>query len=79
MELNYIEKEFRVNNKYPVLVIKKILQQAKQQHQITAHAAIFYYSPKGEKGEHLIKSMKKRNSELLLPEIEREVTYTAKN
>ena len=29
-ELNYIEKVFRVNNKYPNWVIKKVLQQAKQ-------------------------------------------------
>ena len=32
-ELNYIEKVFRVNNNYPNWVIKKVLQQAKQQQQ----------------------------------------------
>ena len=38
---------------------------------------IFYYSPiKGEKGEHLIKSMKRRLSKLLPPEIKTQVAYT---
>ena len=32
-ELNYIEKVFRANNNYPNWVIKKVLQQAKQQQQ----------------------------------------------
>ena len=41
---------------------------------------IFCYSVrcKGEKGEHLIKSMKKRTSKLLPPEIKTQVAYTGK-
>ena len=77
-ELNYIEKVFRVDNKYPNWVIKKVLHQVKQkqqQHQqqqqqekhhhqqITVDAAgknHFLLLPyKGEKGEYLIRSMKK--------------------
>ena len=83
-ELNYIEKVFRVNNSFPNWVIKKVLQQAKQQQQqqqqqqqhqpqqITADTAGKNYflllSYKGEKGEHLIKSTKRRISKLLPPE-----------
>ena len=88
-ELNYIEKVFRANNNYPNWVIKKVLQQAKQQQQqqqqqqITANAAgknHFLLLPyKGEKGEHLIKSMKRRISKLLPPEIKTQVAYTNKN
>ena len=65
-------------------MIKKVLQQAKQQQQqqITADAARknhFLLVPyKGEKGEHLIKSMKRRISKLLPPEIKTQVTYTSK-
>ena len=33
---------------------------------------------KGEKGEHIIKSMKRRISKLLLPEIKTQVAYTGK-
>ena len=84
-ELNYIEKVFRANNNYPNWVIKKVLQQAKQQQQqqqITADAARknhFLLLPyKGEKGEHLIKSMKRRISKLLPPEIKTQVAYTGK-
>ena len=85
-ESNYIEKVFRVNNNYPNWVIKKVLQQAKQQqHQpqkVTADTAGKNYflllSYKGEKGEHLIKSMKRKISELLLPEFKTQVTYTGK-
>ena len=76
-ELNYIEKVFPANNNYPNWVITKVLQQAKQhkqqQQQITANAAgknHFLLLPyKGEKGEHLIKSMKRRIPKLLPPEI----------
>ena len=64
-------------------VIKKVLQQAKhqqQQQQITADAARkshFLLLPyKDEKGEHLIKSMKRRISKLLPPEIKTKVAYT---
>lgn len=32
-ELNYIEKVFPVNNNYTIWVIKKVLQQAKEQQQ----------------------------------------------
>ena len=32
-ELNYIEKVFHIDNKYPNWVIKKVLQQAKQKEQ----------------------------------------------
>ena len=39
---------------------------------------IFYYSPIKEKGEHLIKSMKRRKSKLLSPEIKTQVVYTGK-
>ena len=93
-ELNYIEKVFRVNNNYPNWVIKKVLQQAKQQQQqqqqqqqhqpqqITADTAgknYFLLLPyKGEKGEHLIKSMKRRISKLLPPEFKTQVTCTGK-
>ena len=81
----------RVNNSYPNWVIKKVLQQAKQQEQqqqqhqpqqITADTAgnnyflLLHY--KGEKGEHLIKSMKRRISKLLPPELKTQVTYTGK-
>ena len=66
-------------------MIKKVLQQAKQQQQqqqITADAARknhFLLLPyKGEKGEHLIKSMKRRISKLLPPEIKTQVVYTGK-
>ena len=69
-------------------MIKKVLQQAKQQQQqqqqqqITANAAgknHFLLLPyKGEKGEHLIKSMKRRISKLLPPEIKTQVAYTGK-
>ena len=66
-------------------MIKKVLQQAKQQQQqqqIAADAARknhFLLLPyKGEKGEHLIKSMKRRISKLLPPEIKTQVAYTGK-
>ena len=88
-ELNYTEKAFRVN--YPNWVIKKLLQEAKQQQQqqqqqqpqqITAYTAgknYFLLLPyKGEKGEHLIKSMKRRISKLLPPEFKTQVTWTGK-
>ena len=64
-------------------MIKKVLQQAKQQQQqIPADAArknhfsLLLY--KGEKGEHLIKSMKRRISKLLRPEIKTQMAYTGK-
>ena len=68
-------------------MIKKFLQlqqvkQQQQQQQITADAAtknhflLFFY--KGEKGEHLIKSMKRRISMLLPPEVKTQVTYAGK-
>ena len=69
-------------------MIKKVLQQAKQQQQqqqhkpqqITADTAgknYFLLLPyKGEKGDHLIKSMKRRIS--LSPEFKTQVTYTGK-
>ena len=66
-------------------MIKKVLQQAKQQQQqqqIAADAARknhFLLLPyKGEKGEHLIKSMKRRIPKLLPPEIKTQVAYTGK-
>ena len=67
-------------------MIKKVLQQAKQQqHQpqkVTADTAGKNYflllSYKGEKGEHLIKSMKRRISKLSPPEFKTQVTYTGK-
>ena len=65
-------------------MIKKVLQQAKQQQQqqITADAAgknYFLLLPyKGEKGEHLIKSMKRRIPRSLLLEIKAQVAYTGK-
>ena len=87
-ELNYIEKVFRVNNNYLNWVIKNVLQLAKQQQQqqqqqqITADAAgknHFLLLPyKGEKEDHLIKSMKRRISKLLLTEIKMQVAYTGK-
>ena len=92
-ELNYIEKVFRVDNKYPNWVIKKVFQQAKQkqqqqqqqkhhQQQITVDAAgenHFLLLPyKGEKGEHLIKFMKRIISKLLPPEIKTQLAYTGK-
>ena len=69
-------------------MIKKVLQleqvkQQQQQQQITADAArknhflLFFY--KGEKGEHLIKSMERRISMLLPPEVKTQVTYAGKN
>ena len=68
-------------------MIKKVLQleqvkQQQQQQQITADAArknhflLFFY--KGEKGEHLIKSMKRRISMLLPREVKTQVTYAGK-
>ena len=86
-EFNYIEKVFRANNNYPNWVIKKVLQlqqvkQQQQQQQITADAArknhflLFFY--KGEKGEHLIKSMKRRISMLLPREVKTQVTNAGK-
>ena len=97
-ELNYIEKVFRIDSKYPNRVIKKVLQQAKQkqqqqqlqqqqqkklqQQQITVDAAgknHFLLLPyKGERGEHLIKSMKRIILKLLPPEIKTEEAYTGK-
>ena len=71
-------------------MIKKVLQQAKQQkqqqqqqqQQITADAAgknhFLLLSYKGEKGEHLTKSIKRRISKLLMPEIKTQVAYTVK-
>ena len=71
--------------------LKKVLQQAKQkqqlrqqqqQQQITADAGKknnFLLLPyKGEKGEHIIKSMKRRISKLLPPEMQTQVVYTVK-
>ena len=83
-ELNYIQKLFPAKNNYPNWVIKNVLQQAKQQQQqqITADTARknhFLLLPyKGEKGEQLVKSMKRRISKLLPPEIETQVAYTGK-
>ena len=87
-ELNYIEKVFRVNNNYLNWVIKNVLQLAKQQQQqqqqqqITADAAgknHFLLLPyKGDKGDHLIKCMKRRISKSLPPEIKMQVAYTGK-
>ena len=80
-ELNCIQKVFRVNNNYPIWVIKKFYRKYHQQ-QITEAAAgkhHFLLLPyKGEKGEHLIKSMKRRISKLLPPEIKTQVAYTGK-
>ena len=74
-------------------MIKKVLQQAKQtqqqqqqqklqKQQITVDVAgknnCLLLPYKGERGEHLIKSMKRIISKLLLPEIKTEVTYTGK-
>ena len=66
-------------------MIKKLLREAKQQEQqqqIIADAArknhFLLLSYKGEKGEHLIKSMKIRISKLLPPEIKTHVAYTGK-
>ena len=95
---NYIEKVFRVDNKYPNWVIKEVLQQAKEkqqqkqqqqeqpqkhhQQQIKVDAAgkiHFLLLPyKDEKGEHLIKSMKKIRSKSLPPEIKIQVVYNGK-
>ena len=71
--------------------LKKVLQQAKQkqqlrqqqqQQQITADAGRknnFLLLPyKGEKGEHIIKSMKRRISKLLPPEMQTQVVYAVK-
>ena len=80
-ELYYIEKVFRANNYYHNWAIKKILPQAIQQ-QITADAARnnhFLLVPyESEKGEHLIKSMERRTSNLLPPQIKTQVAYTGK-
>ena len=94
IELNYIENVFRANNNYPNWMIKKVLQQAKQkqqqqkqqqqqqQQQITAdaveenHSLLLPY--KGEKGEHLIKYMKRRILGLLPLEIKVQVAYTGR-
>ena len=68
-------------------MIKKVLQQAKQQQQqhqqqITSNTARknhFLLLPyKDEKGEHHIKSMKRKISKLLPPEIKTQVAYTGK-
>ena len=86
-ELKYIEKVFRANNNYPNWVIKKVLQKAKQQQkqqqqQITANSAKRKHFPllpyKSEKEKHLIKSMKRRISKLLPPEIKTQEAYTCK-
>ena len=61
---------------------QELQQQKFQQQQITVDAARkihFLLLPyKGERGEHLIKSMKRIMSKLLPPEIKTEVTYTGK-
>ena len=85
-ELSYIEKVFCANNNYPNWVLPKVLQQAKQQQQqqqqITANAAgknhLLLLPYKGQKREQLIKSMKRRISKLLPPEIKTQVAYTGK-
>ena len=72
-------------------MIKKVLQQSKQQQQqqkqhqaqqITTYTTgknYFLLLPyKGEKGDHLIKSMKRRLSKLLPREFKTQVTYTCK-
>ena len=73
-------------------VLHQVMQQQQQpqkqqgQHQpqqITAdaqgksHFLLLLY--KGEKGEHLIKSMKRRMSKLLPPEFKKQVANTSKN
>ena len=79
-----MEKAFGANNNYPKWVIKTVLQQAKQQQQqkITADAAgknnILLLPYTVEKGEHLIRSMKRRISKLLPPKINTQVAYTGK-
>ena len=74
-------------------MIKIVLQQTKQQQQqqqqkqhhqqqITADAAekhhFLFLLYKGKKGEHLIKSMKRRILKLLPPEIETQMVFTGK-
>ena len=68
-------------------MIKKVLQKAKQQQkqqqqQITANSEKRKHFPlipyKSEKEKHLIKSMKRRISKLLPPEIKTQEAYTCK-
>ena len=83
-KLHYIGKIFRANNNYSNWVIKSFTASQTTATATTNNSRCSKKEPflllpyKGEKGQHLIKFMKRRISKLLPPEIKTQAAYTGK-